>query len=42
MELDDATDWDRLHAILDALAAHRPYVRGGMLVIDDVPEQEAV
>ena len=27
VDLDDATDADRLAAILDALAAHRPYVR---------------
>jgi hypothetical protein len=33
VELDDATDADRLTRILAALAAHRPYVRAGLVVV---------
>jgi hypothetical protein len=35
VELEDATDTDRLQAILDDLAQHRPYVRSAVLEVDD-------
>lgn len=37
VELDDATGRDQLAAILDALAAFRPYVRGAVLPVADGP-----
>jgi hypothetical protein len=35
VELDDATDTGRLHALLDDLAAHRPYVLSALVVTDE-------